>query len=239
MPNTGQQSRKGGGLSVKSDVTEIRRAFGLLYEPGQVAEIRVPNTIWNTVSGYFDDLDKMAQTAVSLSGTGPGVYTTLNPVNPELLARAVNRVKKYARETTADQDIINRLWLPIDFDPVRPAGISSTDTEHEAALDRARACRQWLTSLGWPEPIFADSGNGAHLLYRISLPTDDRRYVERSLKTLASQFNDDDVVVDVGVYNPARIWKVYGTLAAKGDSTPDRPHRLARILEVPHDSDSE
>ena len=68
-------------------------------------------------------------------------------------------------------------------------------------LDRALACREWLTSRGWSEPIFADSGNGAHLLCRVSLPTDDYRYVELSLKALASQFDDDDVLVDVGNYN--------------------------------------
>ena len=175
----------------------------------------------------------MAQSAVSLSGEGAGVYATLNPLNPDLLARAANRVKEYAKETTADRDIVNRRWLPIDFDPVRPAGISSTDAEYAKALDRALACREWLTSRGWSEPIFADSGNGAHLLCRVSLPTDDYRYVELSLKALASQFDDDDVLVDVGNYNPARIWKVYGTLAAKGDSVMERPHRLARILEVP------
>jgi hypothetical protein len=35
------------------------------------------------------------------------------------------------------------------------------------------------------------------------------------------------------VFNPARIWKLYGTIARKGDSLPDRPHRLARVLDVP------
>ena len=32
-------------------------------------------------------------------------------------------------------------------------------------------------------------------------------------------------------FNPARIWKLYGTLAAKGDPTPERPHRLSRLVE--------
>jgi hypothetical protein len=39
--------------------------------------------------------------------------------------------------------------------------------------------------------------------------------------------------VDTAVHNPARIWKLYGTLSAKGDNTPERPHRMARILEAP------
>ena len=219
--------------ALKADVAEIRRTLDLLLEPGQVAELRVIKTQQGTVSGYFTDFDKLAQAAAANSGKAPGVYVTLNPVNPDLLARANNRVKKYARETTADRDILKRRWFPIDFDAVRPAGISSTDAEHEAALARARECRTWLQSQDWPAPIFADSGNGAHLLYRIDLPSEDRNLVAQSLKALAAKFDDTEVVVDVGNYNPARIWKIYGTLAAKGDSVPERPHRLARILDGP------
>jgi len=217
----------------KADVAEIQRALDLLLEPGQVAELRVLNTQQGTASGYFTDFDKLAQHAAHYSGKAPGVYVTLNPVNPDLLARANNRVKKYARETTADRDISKRRWFPIDFDAVRAAGISSTDSEHELALDRARNCREWLGSQGWPEPIFADSGNGAHLLYRVDLPSDDNHLSERCLKALAAKFDDTAVSVDVGNYNPARIWKIYGTLVAKGDDVPERPHRISRLLDVP------
>ena len=41
--------------------------------------------------------------------------------------------------------------------------------------------------------------------------------------------------VDTSTFNPARIVKLYGTPARKGDSMPDRPHRLARLLDVPKD----
>ncbi|MEI7650230.1 MAG: phage/plasmid primase, P4 family, partial [Methanomicrobiales archaeon] len=34
-------------------------------------------------------------------------------------------------------------------------------------------------------------------------------------------------------YNAGRIWKLYGTLAKKGDHTPERPHRRSRIITVP------
>ena len=45
-----------------------------------------------------------------------------------------------------------------------------------------------------------------------------------------------DVIVekwggDATVYNPARVWKLYGTTAKKGDPTEDRPHRKAQILD--------
>jgi hypothetical protein len=46
-------------------------------------------------------------------------------------------------------------------------------------------------------------------------------------------YSDDVVSVDLTTFNAARIWKVYGTLACKGDTLPDRPHRLARLFDVP------
>ena len=39
--------------------------------------------------------------------------------------------------------------------------------------------------------------------------------------------------MDVRNFNASRIWKCYGTIARKGDSTADRPHREASILDTP------
>jgi hypothetical protein len=88
--------------------------------------------------------------------------------------------------------VTRRCWLLIDTDPSRPTGISSTDDEHEAALAKAHTIRAYLSSRGWSEPIFADSGNGAHLLYAIDLSNDDeaRLLIERLLRGLASRFDD-------------------------------------------------
>ena len=57
--------------------------------------------------------------------------------------------------------------MSTDFDPDRPAGIPSSDAEHAEAHQRALDCRSWLATYGWPEPIYADSGNGAWLLYKL------------------------------------------------------------------------
>src|SRR5205823_1454936 len=62
---------------------------------------------------------------------------------------------------------------------------------------------------------------------------DDDRLIEKVLAALAERFDDDRVKLDRGVFNPARILKLYGTLAAKGDDTRARPHRLSRILKTP------
>ena len=226
------------GVNVTGDVAdEIRRAIRYLSRPGEVGEVRVPKAGRNrTISGYFSDPERMAQEVEGLEALHfPGVYRTLNPVNAALLARADDKLKKYVEYTTSDADIVCRRWLPVDLDPKRPAGISSSDAEHAAALELARRMRDALAAEGWPEPIFADSGNGAHLLYPIELPNDAEatELVKRCLRALAAGFNTDLVAVDEGVYNAARIFKVYGTTARKGDNTADRPHRVSRILEAP------
>ena len=189
-------------------------------------ELRILNTgPTGTVAGYFDDFPRLAQKAASWSGRAPAIYITLNACNPALLARAANRLISRATQTTADHDITKRQWLPLDFDPVRPAGISSTDGEHEAALERARACVDWLHRQGWPEPISADSGNGAHVVYPIDLPNDGESaaLVRRCLEALAFLFSDQDVSLDLSVFNASRIWKLYGTRPAKGKTYPNVP----------------
>ncbi len=61
-------------------------------------------------------------------------------ISDRLLGRAYNRLKERAELTTADNDILKRLWLPVDLDPVRPAGVSASDEEHFAAIQRVHHC---------------------------------------------------------------------------------------------------
>ena len=222
-----------------ADVRTMLDAAKLMLEPGSVAELRILNTNKKTVSGYFDDFDKLAAAAAEWDGKAPGVYVTLNAVNPDLLARSSNHLTEWARVTTSDTDIVRRRWLPIDCDPVRATGISSTEEEHDAAIARAKEIANWLKKQGWPLPILADSGNGAHLLYRIDLANDQdgAELIKRNLEALDLRFGDDAVNVDVTNYNAARIWKLYGTTAAKGDSTADRPHRVSKVLFNPPNSE--
>jgi hypothetical protein len=221
--------------STHSAVPAIHAALTTICQPGAVHELRVPNAgRQRTISGCFDDLDLMAQAAGQLSGLHPGIYVTVNPVNPALLARAENRVISYAQNTTADHDITQRRWLPVDLDPQRPAGISATAEEHEAAHARAREIYAQLKLCGWPAPLTVDTGNGYCLLYPVALPNDDqgRDLVQRCLRALSFDFDDDRVHVDQSMYNAARIVRIPGTVNGKGDNTTDRPHRQAKVVRA-------
>ncbi len=217
--------------------TAISRAVGILADG--VVEVRALAD-GATHSGYFDDYEALARAVAALDADPAvaGIYVTLNTVNPGLLARRANRIKVRLRgndATTADADIIRRRWFPVDIDPIRPGGVSSTEEEHAAALAAAERIAAYLAEQGFGEPLLADSGNGAHLLYRIDLPNDDAAtaVVRGALATLDALFSTAAVRVDTANYNAARIWKLYGTVSRKGDSTPDRPHRRSKILSVP------
>ncbi len=213
----------------------IKAALDLIHEPGEVFEIRIPKTKAGTISGYFNDTAIAASLAAKENGKHQAIYATVNPVNPALLARNENRFEFGSFATSSDADIERRRWFLLDFDPIRPAGISSTGPELELARDCAHSVRDWLTSLGWPLPIEAESGNGIHLNYRVDAPNDDdtRIIFEMATKMLSSIFTTPEVAVDVTSFNASRVWKIYGTVSRKGSDTADRPHRVAMITAVP------
>ena len=225
-----------------TDANEITHALRLWFRTGDVFEVRVLDAVSadyrreHIESGYFDyDHISAVPEALKRLLSFRGVYVTVNPVNPDLLARAVNRLRPAGRNpTTADTDIVRRRWLLIDCDPRRASGVSSSNAEHESTLDKAREIRDGLSSLGWPDPVLTDSGNGAQLMYRIDLPADDGELVRRVIGEIAKA-SSEQVAIDTSVHNPARIWRLPGTMNCKGDSIPERPHRMARILNEPQD----
>jgi hypothetical protein len=218
-----------------AELADLPRFLDLLTVPGEVREVRIPK--WdgrNTASGYFDDPARMVDAVAEWDGRA-NVYLTLNPVAPALLARAANRIEDKARSTTGDADIVERRWVLVDVDPVRPAGISASEAERMAAQDTARAIRLYLHQLAWAEPIVVMTGNGYALLYPVKLPNDGASLglVEGVLAHLAERFDSSAVTIDRSVANAARIGCLVGTKKVKGDPLPDRPHRRSSLIAEP------
>lgn len=214
----------------------ILQAGKFLFSPGDVVEIRIPDTREKVISGYSDDLQILADLALRADRKGPGVYWILNRINPALKARAQDRLKPYAKHATGDTDVLLRRRLLLDVDSIRASGISATDAEHQAALDLCALMRRELLNEDWPEPLVQDSGNGGYLIYGLpDLPNDDQStdLVKRLLIALGCRFNTDLAKVDESTFNASRIAKIPGTTAAKGDDTTDRPYRVSRLLDVP------
>ena len=224
------------GPSIQDAIDAIR----LLFRPGQVVELRALGVRGAkvkkkfTLSGYYDDHMRMAEDVIPMSNT-PGVYGifwTIQIINSALLARSPNRYIEGPEATTGDADVLEYRWLPIDIDPVRAAGISATDEEKHAAFEVMRSVTAFFTEHG-VSTLEADSGNGAHVLVAVELKANQVALVARVLAALDERFSTDSAKIDRTVFNPSRIFKAYGSIAKKGESTESRPHRAAWLLQVP------
>ena len=89
------------GMPIPATDPETIRAFWQsITQPGEVREVRVldtrrtgPNRFFGVQGGYFDNENDFVAAVAKISPLDAGgVYLTLNPVNPALLARAANRL---------------------------------------------------------------------------------------------------------------------------------------------------
>lgn len=218
------------------DEKEVKKAISTLQAPGKVFEIRVIGTSKKDIlSGYFRDADTLLREFDNVDIRAKNAYITLGEVKDECFARAQSEHFLKSPQTTSDTEITAYRWLFVDLDPVRAAGISSSDAELAEAEKLAGTVDTYLRDMGFTEPVKALSGNGYHLLYRISVKNDKpgRALIEKCLKVLAAIFDSDKVKIDTTNSNPSRICKLHGTLAQKGTSTRNRPHRMSRILSTP------
>lgn len=193
----------------------------------------------DTICGYFDDKDAFIESVTQLDkerNVG-ATYVMMNPIIPALMGRANNRLKAAGKKggATSDADIVSRHRLLIDTDPIRPSQISATEEELCLALAKRDEIVEYLCSLGFPDMWRAVSGNGGHAIGAIDLPNTEEstKLVSDFLAALSWKFGDDAIGIDTTVANAARITKLYGTVARKGDNTDDRPHRRAKFTYVP------
>jgi len=226
---------KGGTVGAQAiDAQEVRRSLSLLLDPSACVEFRA---LYQGPAGKRgarslvrrgDRPDDWVEAVEALNPSAEGVYYTLNPTT---MLEGFDR-------GAHDDDVSRRRWVLVDVDPAKPEGksASATDAEKEAARRVASSVFDWLASISWPEPLWIDSGNGWHLLYRVDEPADDdtRAVVKSLLAGLAARFNvSDGGSIDRSVHNASRIAKLPGTWARKGPDTPERPHRMARLYRVP------
>ena len=183
------------------------------------------------IGGWYNDIDKAVKDIVSAEKIKPiAIYTTLNPCTDALLARSHNRFS-VLDSRTQDKEISQIKHILIDIDPDRPAGISSSDYELEQARGVANEIYKDLKKRGWSDPLTAMSGNGCHFIYKVD--NVDHELIKGTLKGLSNKYSTDLIKIDTTVHNPARLVKIYGTTARKGEDIPDRPHRLAKIIKLP------
>jgi len=170
------------------------------------------------ITHWFSEYADLRTKAIQLTDRG-NLFTSLHrpaemPDGPLLN----DQISRYTR-------------ILFDLDPKRPAGTSATDDELAFAGKTAFELREALQAWGWPEPLQAISGNGAHLQYRVALPNDDTtaqmlRVIYRGME---AEFSDQYAKFDAAVRNPGRICALYGSTKRKGENSLDRPHRVSSV----------
>ncbi len=171
------------------------------------------------------------------------IYFTLNGVRRDLYKRRPNRLQR-RKTTTRDRDIHVHTLFVVDVDPVREPGTAATDREKASALAVAQAVVGWFEKREVGS-ILADSGNGYHVLIPVKASVGQhavRQAAMRAknlLRLLHRQFSNSEAEIDLVVFNPSRIIKLYGTLSVKGPNTSERPHRYSSVdlSVIPDDVD--
>lgn len=206
-----------------------------IWQPGEIREIRMPdyqeNGYRKSLSGYFESPEKAARAIKDFDGKTL-IYVTLNPVLPDLLSRAKNRLTR-AKNTTSDNEIIALRYQLIDIDPVRPSGIPSTESEKEEALKVMTAVREGIkTEIQTLPYIEGMSGNGYYLIYKLEPAPITEKELYKNLLAALKYYDTEKAKIDEKVYNPSRLVKVLGTMAVKGDATAERPHRRSVMTKI-------
>ncbi|MBF0234849.1 MAG: hypothetical protein HQK65_17705 [Desulfamplus sp.] len=219
------------------------KVFNVFVRPGEVVEVRIigangKSPAWGnqfargTVSGYFDDFELFRISVDSaIQHQQSNIYFTLQVIDTRLIGRAFNRLKP-SIVTTSDSNVTHYRWIPIDIDPKRPSGVSSSESELLKAITMRDLIRDYILMTGdFDHVLTAVSGNGGHILIRIpqDLPVnpENQSFIKNFIAQLSERFSTEMVDVDTTVFNPARIWKLYGTKAMKGDEVPGNQYREA------------
>jgi hypothetical protein len=175
-------------------------------------------------------------------------------------------------ELTTDRDVIERRYLIVDFDPVRfqksdPASdpeskpirpghyrtaLPPAEQKQPATCEEIRLAQGIAEQLtgelvhqGWSAPVVMMSGNGIHLVFRLSSPVPyfpaEIDPLAELLRGLAHRYTCPGfLTLDTNTYTASRMLKVPGTMVRKGETeSPGRPWRRAEIIEVPNGWDSE
>lgn len=234
---------------MRIDENEIRLWYNTMIA-GRPVEIRMlsrknpDGSKGPTFSGIFEDSDSIINALQQFPEMDcvMGVYYLLNPLKDH--CRQWPQYGKIIRvyKTTSDEDIERREWLLVDIDPKRPEEFkheSATAEEKKRAGEIAGSILK-LDSLSSPK-IIIDSGNGYHLIWRYDM-VNTQEYadlVQSFLQAMKIGYDIENVAdIDGSVFNACRISKLPGTWARKGTDTPERPHRMSKVLKVYPDEES-
>ena len=166
--------------------------------------------------------------AMNLNQQGYNCYTTMNPIRTDFRASGGKGITKdgIAKRT--------RVMVDLDRSSAESKKYPATDAELERANELIERIADHAVGLGWPRPLKVMSGNGYHLYFALEeLENDDESelLIKQMLETLAELFNTKEFEIDTVVFDANRITKIIGSIARKGEETPNRPYRTVELIK--------
>jgi hypothetical protein len=201
------------------------------FAGGGVREIAALLPDGTLVSGCVDNADA-ADAAIAALGDKPrGVYITNNRVATLPVGRMLNPARLTCGFRVKNTDMEPRyVNLLFDYDAGQPKGVMSTDAELQVALDQAQSDREWLRSRSGLRLPYGISGSGVQMRPCVNLEAtpENIRLVARTLAALKRRSS----CIDVGRHALNQLGRYFGTMNRKGANSPERPWRMATVLEA-------
>ena len=138
------------------------------------------------------------------------------------------------RKTTSGktEDTARVTAFPFDVDPPKyKRNQSATDNEKKVAWDRLQEVKNYMDQRGFSNPYIDDSGNGYRLAYKLNIPISNHGEIDAKLKAFFAEIKHEFSYLD-NISDLPRIIKVAGSMNLKGEDTPERPHRISKLIQV-------
>ena len=193
-------------------------------------------------SGWFASVGGLMSALEQMEHLNLNWYFVFNKIDFYQLDGKMKKgfcVEKFAMSNhcICDIDIVRRKWVMLDFDPVRPSGTSSTFEQLSYASMTAKKVWDFLFHNGFYDYVGCVSGNGYHIMLPCDLEANEQtdNLVGDFIKVISMLFSDENVAIDTQVSNRARLTKLYGTVAHKGEHSALTPHRTSCFKHVPQE----
>jgi hypothetical protein len=224
------------------------RGLSVLYPPEHgIIELVAIKKDGSLISARFTDREKLVDEIAKYDGREDtaAIYTAINRLDEGTFqrdGRVLTVDESLASGPRVNSGNVARVTgILFDIDPFRANGDkkdSTTESEHQAAIEAADFLKHKLSLVGWPEPVMGSSGNGAALRYICDLPASEEttNLLSRMLKAANGMLPEKlaaQVEVDPAVFDLPRISKVFGTMTRKGPGTTERPHRRSSVISAP------
>jgi len=221
---------------MRIDIVSIRQFYRRLnHHDYGVTELAVidPNGSGVIATGFFNNEDAFIKACRVYNGVY-NIYAGRNPRPAWFPKVCENFLDKRYKQRAKDSDIEYVTAISLDIDPIRPRGRSSTDEQHNRAIQFALSLHNGIG--GWVD----DSGNGAYLWIPFSSPIrvdKDRHEIKQKCRLWqtgiikAYQPGKYGLKID-GCFDLSRLKKVIGTQSVKGSI-----HRLSRFVRTAKPND--